>query len=470
MGDEIAATRFRQTNFARFERRFAEEMALLRRCFEERGFSDRAAVGGLELEAWLVDERGMPCPENDALLERLAMPAVVHELSRFNIEFNVAPQPLGDAGIGRLEAELAETWARSEEVASELGLGVVAIGTLPSVTDRMLCPANMSGLNRYKALNEQVLRLRRGTPIVLDIVGRDHLHSEHTDVMLEAAATSFQVHLQVPLARAVRYYNAAVIASAPLVAMAANSPYLFGRSLWDESRIPLFEQAINVGSPVRRVTFGTGYANESLIELFGENEALYPVLLPLELDLPVEQFAHVRLHNGTIWRWNRPLIGFDPDGHPHLRIEQRVMAAGPTCIDMAANMAFFFGVAEMLATDGVVPESRLPFLQARDNFYESARLGVNATVTWLDGERMRLRRLLLGELLPLARRGLEQLGVDAALASRYLGIVERRVSEQRTGADWQRAFVGRYGDDMAQLTRAYRERQTSGLPVHLWDL
>ncbi len=470
MGDEVAGTRFRQTDFVRFERRFAQEMALLHRCFAERGFSGGAAVGGLELEAWLVDDHGMPRPENDALLERLAMPTVVHELSRFNIEFNVAPQHLRDTGIARLEDELADTWARSDEVAAELGLGVVAIGTLPSVTDQMLCPDNMSGLNRYKALNEQVLRLRRGTPIALDIVGRDHLRSEHRDVMLEAGATSFQVHLQVPLDRSVRYYNASLIASAPVVAVAANSPYLFGHSLWDESRIPLFEQAINVGSPVRRVTFGTGYANESLAEVFGENQALYPVLLPLELDRPAEEFAHVRLHNGTIWRWNRPLIGFDPDGRPHLRVEQRVMAAGPTCIDMAANMAFFFGLTEMLATDGVVPESRLPFVQARDNFYEGARLGANATVTWLDGERMRLRRLILGQLLPLARCGLEQLGVDPLLASRYLGIVESRVSEQSGGAAWQRAFVERYGSDMAQLTRAYRERQASGVPVHRWDL
>jgi hypothetical protein len=57
------------------------------------------------------------------------------------------------------------------------------------------------------------------------------------------------------------------------------------------------------------------YARESILECFEANRTRYPVLLPAVMDEPPESLAHLRLHNGTIWRWNRPLIGFDEQGH-----------------------------------------------------------------------------------------------------------------------------------------------------------
>jgi hypothetical protein len=409
-------------------------------------------------------------PINEAFLKRLAMPTVVPELSRFNIELNVAPQSLAGEGLEKLEQELRATWQRCGATAAEMDAAVLAVGILPTVADHHLVAANMSAMQRYHALNEQVLRLRQGRALNLNIVGREHLHSHHHDVMLEAAATSLQIHLQVTADNAVRHYNAAIIASAPLVAAAANSPYLFGKDLWDETRIPLFEQAVDLGAPARRVTFGSGYAQGSLECCFHENSEHYPILLPLRVDEPPERMAHLRLHNGTIWRWNRPLLGFDDDGTPHLRIEHRVMPAGPTFRDMLANTAFFYGLCAALAARSEPAGARIPFATARDNFYEAARRGLDSVVHWDDGKRWPVVQLLQRELLPLARAGLEQLGMDGALIARYLDLIEARVAGGQNGSAWQRKFVERYGRDMRALTHAYRERQRSDEPVHRWDV
>jgi hypothetical protein len=469
MGQEIATTRFREEDFARFKARCGRELALLRELEARGALSARGAVAGVELEAWLVDNAGEPRAINGAFLGRMADPDVVHELAKFNVELNVAAQPIAGQGLPRLEAALERTWRACLNTAAGLDATLIAIGILPTLRDSMLCPDNMSDAKRYKALNEQVLRQREGRPIRLDIVGREHLSSEHRDMMLEAAATSFQIHLQVPAAHAVRYYNAALVASAATVAVAANSPLLFGRLLWEETRIPVFEQSMGVES-ARRVGFGSGYARESILELFAENGEFYAPLLPLELDEPQAALAHLRLHNGTIWRWNRPLIGFDGDGRAHLRIEHRPLPAGPTIADMAANMAFFYGLAESLAREPEPPEQALPFAAAKHNFYEAARLGLAASVDWIDGRRWALARLLLGELIPRARAGLGALAVDAAEINRYLGIIEARVASGQTGAAWQRAFLERHGTDFGALVRVYRELSHAGAPVHTWDL
>jgi len=471
MGQDISVSHFKYHDFHRFQRLIDREMTVLQRWFAEKRFSDKRGIAGLELETWIVDQRGNPLPINDDLLARVASPDVVPELSRFNVEFNVEPQPVAGRGLEVLASELSRTWGECNRAAAGMGASVVAIGTLPTVTEDVLSLRNISSSLRYRALNEQTLRLRQGRPIRLDIAGRERLQTEHFDVMLEAATTSFQLHFQVPAADAVRYYNAALIVSAPLVAVAANSPFLFGKVLWEETRIPLFEQAVDVGAGrFSRVTFGSGFAESSLEECFVENREHYPVMLPLAMDDVSERLAHVRLHNGTIWRWNRALIGFDESNRPHLRIEHRVPAAGPTTVDMAANMAFYYGLAEALATSPVPPETRLLFATARANFYLAARYGLEAELVWLDQQPVNVRDLILKQLLPLSRLGLERLEVDGDLADRFLEVIESRMLTGQNGAVWQRRFVERHGRDMALLTREYRERQQAGEPVHAWDL
>ena len=477
MGQEIAETHFTPQDFEDYAQRLREETELLAEWFQSSIFSPRARMGGFELEAWLVDDEAQPAPINEVFLERLDNPMVVPELARFNVELNDHPQHLWGSALSRMEASLGETWRQCMQVAEDMQTHLLMIGTLPTVKEAELCPANMSDMKRYRALNEQVLRMREGRPLELDIHGREHLKTTHQSVMLEAATTSFQLHLKVHPDAAARAYNASIIASAAQVAASANSPYLFDHDLWDETRIPLFEQSVSVGGfagashgPMRRVTFGSGYVRESLFECFVENQQHYPVLLPMTFQEGLEQMAHLRLHNGTIWRWNRPLIGFDYDGMPHLRIENRVVPGGPTVVDVIANAAFFFGIMQTLMTAETPPEEQLSFATARDNFYAAAHHGLDAHVDWFGEKRSGVRTLILDELLPMAKQGLEALEIDGVDINRYLEIIRLRVETAQNGTAWQRAYVEKHGRDLAAMTNAYRERQESGKPVHEWDL
>jgi len=478
LGQDIETIAFSAADFERFGEKLHAETASLVALIEAGALSQRAPVAGLELEAWLVDETGQPAPRNEEFLARLDAPEVVTELAQFNIELNVPPRPLAGDGLALLARDLKATWNRCREVARSMGLQVVSIGILPTLTDAHLSLANISNRPRYHALNEQVQRQRQGRPVRFDIEGTDgqHLLTERRDVMLEAGATSLQAHLQVTPQRAARAYNASLIASAPTVAIAANSPYLFGQALWHETRIALFEQSLAIGTRARtdharlmRVTFGSGYV-QSLAECFRENDELFPALLPMESDEAPAKLPHLRLHNGTIWRWNRPLIGFDGDGTPHLRIEHRPMSAGPTIADMMANLAFYYGLAACLIDAPSPPEARLPFAEARDNLYAAARFGLAAEVRWFDGDAVRIGELVVDTLIDHARAGLATLGVDATLAREWLAIVEARAENGQTGAVWQRRFVTANGPDFAALTREYAARQAEDAPVHLWDL
>ncbi|HHB12010.1 MAG TPA: glutamate--cysteine ligase [Chromatiales bacterium] len=477
MGQEITSDRFTPADFERFRARLSQETRLLEAWIQRGRFSPGPPTGGFELEAWLVDARMSPAPCNQDFLAHMGPPEATSELALFNLELNNPPERLRADGLQRLEAGLRRIWDRACATAHEIGAELVSIGILPTVDDAALSPRNMTPLKRYRALNEQVLRMRGGEPLRLDIIGREHLQSEHRDVMLESAATSFQIHFKVPAARAHWFYNASLAASAIVVGCGANAPFLFGRDLWDETRIPLFEQSVEVGGygdaargPLRRVIFGTGYLRHSIAECFRENLEHYPVLLPTIFpDTPPEQFAHLRLHNGTIWRWNRPLVGFDANGRPHFRIEHRVLP-GPTSIrDAIANAALYYGLAAGLCMEPECLERRLPFAAARDNFYQAARLGLDARIQWFDGERRSLRAWLLGELLDLAAAGLLDLGLNRAQAHAYLDVIRARAATRRTGAHWQRAWVARHGRDMAGLTRAYLENQAGQQPVHQWD-
>jgi gamma-glutamyl:cysteine ligase YbdK (ATP-grasp superfamily) len=476
MGQDITRTRFDRRDFERFARRLRTETDVLHDLVEAGALSRHAPMAGLELEAWLVDTCGRPAARNDEFLARLGDGDVVTELGRFNVELNVPPQPVAGDGLVRLADSLARTWRRCQDTAASMGLQALSIGILPTLVDADLTRANQSDRARYRALDEQVRRQRHGRAQRLAIDGPDgaQVASVHDDVMLEAAATSFQVHLQLPAAQAVRAYNAAHVASAFTVALAANSPLLFGQRLWHETRIPLFEQALGIGTrpdghaAVARVGFGTGYAGFSLVECFRENAERFEPLLPLELAEPPQRLPHLRLHNGTIWRWNRPLVGFDDDGTPHLRVEHRPMAAGPTVGDMMADLAFAIGLVADLAADETPPESRLPFDAARRNFYAAARDGLQAQVQALDGRTARVDALLLGGVIARSRAGLARLGVDANAADGWMQIVEARAASGRNGAAWQRRQFDREGGDVAALTRAYAARQRDGAPVHCW--
>jgi gamma-glutamyl:cysteine ligase YbdK (ATP-grasp superfamily) len=477
MGQEITRTKFSPADFAEFGTRLAAETAGLRAFAEAGGFVDGRFVAGFELEAWLLDHAGLPSPVNDAYLRTLDDPLVVPELSRFNVELNAPPVEMGAGVLAALEESLRTTWDNCQHVAHGMDTVLAMIGILPTIRDRDLSLANMSALNRFDVLNAQVLQQRGGAPIRIDIAGEDHLQLSRFDVMLEAATTSFQLHLQVPYAAAGRYYNASLVSAAPLLAAAVNSPLLFGKRLWQETRVPLFEQSVELGGyaglaepTLRRVGFGRDYVAGSVLELFEENREHYPVLLPMPQAEDAARYPHVRLHNGSIWRWVRPLIGFDRCGAAHVRLEQRVMPSGPSVLDMVANAALYYGLVHALARTSPALEAGLSFATARANFYAAARHGLQAELAWRDGSSHPARRLLLDAVLPLAREGLLDFGLSAAEIEHYLGVVEARVRSGRTGAAWQLQRLAAVGGDVHRMMDDYLENQRGGAPVHEWAL
>jgi len=470
MGQEIARTEFTDQDAARFAARLAAETRLLGQSLDAGRFDDgRTLMAGCEIEGWLLDRHYLPVADNESFLRRLDNPLVVPELSRFNIELNCAPVALHGSGLRELQAGLSATWQDCQRVAHAGNDIAMLIGILPTIAQRDLCLANVSPLNRYRALNAQVMRAREGAPIRIDIRGRERLTLEHQDVLLEAATTSLQLHLQVPASRAVRYYNAAQLLAAPMVALAANAPFLFGRDLWAETRVPLFEQAAATSTEGEgRVTFGHAWLERSAFEYFADNLSRFAPLLPVEMDDAPADFSHLRLHNGTIWRWNRLLVA--PGPTPSLRIEHRVMAAGPTFVDMLAHLALFDGAVNFLASLAEAPERSLPFAIARDNFYRAARLGLDAGLVWLDGRRRSVSTLLRDELVPMAREGLRQLDIDPEDSEPLLEIVTQRAASGRNGAWWQREWLRRHPGDFVGLTARYVEHQRQGNPVHEWEL
>jgi len=477
MGQEIKRTRFSESDFQQFAGKLADETVELRSFAKSGGFPDTRYVAGFELEAWLLDHAGLPNPVNEAYLLALNSPLVVPELSRFNVELNAPPLEVGAGVLAAMEESLLTTWDNCQQVAHGMDTVLAMIGILPTIRDEDLCLANMSAMNRFDVLNAQVLQQRGGEPIRIDIEGVDQLHLSRRDVMLEAATTSFQLHLQVPFDLAGRYYNASLISCAPLLAAAVNSPLLFGRRLWQETRVPLFEQSVELGgytglaeATLRRVTFGRDYVVSNLLELFEENLEHYPVLLPMPQTESPARYPHLRLHNGAIWRWVRPLIGFDVAGQAHVRLEQRVLPSGPTALDMVANAALNFGLVHALARRPRAAEADLPFAVARANFYAAARHGLQAELTWLDGQRYPVREFILQAGLPLARQGLCDFGLPEAEIEHYLGVIEARVRSGQTGADWQLRRFDRLDGDVHRMMDDYLDNQRAGAPVHEWSL
>jgi hypothetical protein len=468
MGEEIDKTDFDAKDFATFAARLRRETALLRDWFADGTLCDGEYRWGFELEAWLLDHGFHPSPVNGQFLAALGDDDVVPELSRFNVELNTRPLDFAPHALSGGRAALEALWRRCNVCAHGMDASLVMIGTLPTIRDADLSLANISPLKRYYALNHELLKRNRGRPLDIDIGGREPLHTRRADVMLESAATSFQVHFQVPVSLAHLYYNASLVVSAPLLAAAVNSPLLFGHQLWEETRIALFEQSIAgaTGAAARqpRVSFGSGFLARSLMECFEENAADYPVLLPILFDDDERALRHLRLHNGTLWRWNRPLVGFDGD-RPHVRIEHRPLPAGPSFVDLCANAAIYLGAVHEWVQGDCLPAVDAD--SARANFYAAARDGLAAELVH-DGTRERAAGWLLDGVLPAADAGLALLGLAAGERDRYLGVVAARVASGQTGAAWQRHAWTATGRDAHRLMAAYCAHQASGAAVHEW--
>ncbi|HAW90360.1 MAG TPA: hypothetical protein DCX61_06835 [Gemmatimonadetes bacterium] len=444
---------------------------------------------GCEQEMFLVNRAWRPAPVAMEVLERLDGEAFTTELARFNLEMNVEPMILGGACLSTLQESIEELLDMAREAASEEGADVVLAGILPTLGKSDLTLDNISPMPRYYALNESLTRMR-GRAYRLQIQGRDELQIEHDSVMLEACNCSCQVHLQVDSTEFAPMYNAAQAMTGPVLAAAVNSPVLFGKRLWAETRIALFRQSIDTRSTSvhlrefsTRVRFGDRWVKESVAELFQEDIAQFRVLLAQEtVEDPFEQLAAgdiprlqaLQLHNGTVYRWNRPCYGIS-EGKPHLRIECRVLPSGPTVLDEVANAAFWIGLVLGAKYEYGDITERLSFDDAKYNFLTASRQGLDAGFRWVDGQSVTAPELILETLLPLARAGLEAY-VDRSEIDKYLGVIHDRVQSRGTGSDWMMRSLsemedrGSRSERMTALTAAIANRQSERKPCHEWEL
>ncbi len=492
MGLAIDRERFEEAEFPPFVERLERSLVALRELMERPGFGEGPCSLGAEIELSLVDERSEPLPRNRAVLGESVDPRLTVELDRFNLECNLRPTPLAGRPFAALAAELDDAVGEVRRAASLHGGRVAVIGILPTLTPAHLQSTAMTDFPRYRALSWAIQRLRR-EPFHLCIDGEDPLEMTCDEITFEGAATSLQVHLRVAPSRFADVYNAVQLATGPALALAGNSPTFLGHRLWHETRIALFKQAVDARGRnarhdgVARVSFGSGWVVDSALELFAENVAIHEPLLPLLADEDpldcvraggVPLLEEMRLHQGTVWRWNRAI--YDPAAEGHLRIEMRSLPAGPTTDDMVANAAFQIGLALGLAPEARAWTREMPFAVAAHNFYRAAQSGVDAELFWppAPGEATQARpaRELALELLPRAREGLVDAGVESDEADRVLGVIARRAEAGRTGSVWQRATLATLVSDLdrsgafATLLERYLGLAASGDPVHTWPV
>jgi CBS domain-containing protein/gamma-glutamylcysteine synthetase len=474
-----------------FMKAILADLRALERMLKEKKFETGVRRIGAELEMFLIDGSWTPTKGVLPMLEKLGDSHYTTELGQFQLEANADPQPLAGDGIARMEKQLEELVAKARAAAGELGIQTVLMGILPTMRKSDLGLDNMTPSARYMALNKAMHDLRGGS-FEFSVKGTDELVIEHDSVMVEACNSSYQVHLQVDPDEFARMYNLAQVLAAPMVAIAANSPLLFGRRLWAETRIALFRAAVDTRSQKAhhlreseaRVSFGTDWVKKSIVEIFQEDIARFRTLVgtpdldedPMaKLDRgELPQLKALRLHNGTVYRWNRPCYGV-ANGVAHLRIENRVMPAGPTILDQVANGAFWFGLMVEYGARGEEVIGRIDFDQAGANFYTAAREGLGAQFTWLDGEDVSTAHLVLDKLMPVAEAGLRRQKVDDADIKRYLGVVDARVRSGRTGSRWLVSSWNALKDKAAPgeranvLVAATIKRQQTGRPVSEWE-
>ncbi|MCW6009226.1 glutamate--cysteine ligase [Micromonospora sp. CPCC 205371] len=491
MGEEVARREFSREDRARYRLKVRQCLDVFAEMLRAARFDVERPMTGLEIELNLVDEAAEPAMRNADVLAAIADPDFQTELGQFNVEINVAPRRLGGDGTADFEQHVRASLNAAEEKARTVGAHMVMIGILPTLRREHLTLESLSANPRYALLNEQIFATR-GEDLDIRIDGVDRLAVTTDTIAPEAACTSTQFHLQVSPAQFAAYWNAAQTIAGVQVALGANAPFLFGKELWRETRIPLFEQATDTrpeeikAQGVRpRVWFGERWIT-SVFDLFEENVRYFPALLPVcDDDDPAQTLARgdtpklteLRLHNGTIYRWNRPVYDVVRE-RPHLRVENRVLPAGPTVVDTIANGAFYFGVVRTLAESDRPLWSQMSFSAAEENFHSCARHGIDATVYWPGLGNLPVTELVLRRLLPMASEGLDRWGVGSAERDRLLRIIEQRCLTGRNGAAWQVATLHALEDNdnldrrsaLREVLKRYIEHMHENIPVHEWPV
>jgi CBS domain-containing protein len=445
---------------------------------------------GAEQEMFLVDRSARPAPLALEVLERAGDPRLTTEIARFNLEANLTPLVLTGRCFQQMESALKDVITKAGRAAAESGADVLLTGILPTLKVSDINLANLTPMPRYSELNRLVTQMHGG-PFLIHIKGIDELQISHDNMLMESCNTSFQVHFQVNPSEFAAAYNIAQAITAPVLAAAVNSPLLFGRRLWQETRLALFQHSTDARSPRQqarshppRVSFGERWLQKSVMELFHDQIARFRAIMitrpdeePWEVlargDAPL--LSALRMHNGTVWPWNRACYGVS-NGVAHLRIENRALPSGPTTIDEIANAAFFVGLMLSLPSEYGDISKRMSFDDAKANFFAAARHGLNAQFNWIDGRSYSVSSLILDHLLLLARQGLESAGVDNIDIDKYLGVINERVQSGQTGAQWLLQSLASMKNleprDLRyrELTSKMLQQQKEGKPVHTWPI
>jgi gamma-glutamyl:cysteine ligase YbdK (ATP-grasp superfamily) len=485
MGEAVYKKEFTEKDFQDFGLRLHQQLEQLREFIKQPQFQQRESSFGAELEMYLVDDDYNPAAINEELLARSAHPQLTPELNQYNLEFNLSPVAAAGAPFAAMENELRGILEQLQGHAREIDCNIIPIGILPTLQQAHLNQSYMTDRARYHALNRGLCGIsnKRHT---ININGPEPLTLHGEGVTMEGANTSFQVHLRVPAESFARNHNAAQISTPMVVAMAANSPMIAGHRLWQETRIALFKQSIDFRERKHpdwrlpaRVSFGQGWVRDGAWELFAENVALFPPLIPILFEASEQEpmrLPELGLHHGTVWPWNRAV--YDHHGGGHLRIEFRALPAGPTIVDMMANAALSIGLTVGLA--GKVDEliARLPFKFAEYNFYRAAQYGLDAQLIWPKrlggGFEERPITELIEEWLPLAETGLASLGVDTRDSAPLWRVVQHRLETRRTGANWQLRQFAHYRQEHAVnkacslMLADYARNVMDGAPVANW--
>lgn len=490
MGEEVKRTTYDSAHRREYRRKVALCLDAFETMLAQSSFDSEQPLTGMEIECNLVDADYQPAMSNRHVLDAIGDPAYQVELGAYNIEFNVPPRPLPGHTSLDLEAEVRASLNEAENKAGAAGgAHIVMIGILPTLMAEHLDHGWMSESKRYAALNESIFSAR-GEDIPINISGPEPLSWHTATIAPESACTSMQLHLQLDPGTFAANWNAAQIVAGPQLALGANSPFFFGHRLWAETRIELFAQSTDTrpdelkSQGVRpRVWFGERWI-DSVLDLFRENIRYFPSLLPEVSDEDpvaelaagrIPQLSELRLHNGTVYRWNRPVYDV-VDGRPHLRLENRVLPAGPTVVDMLANAAFFYGMLRSLSEADKPLWTVMDFGVAEANFMAAALDGIDAGLHWPGLGDVTARELVLDTLLPIADEGLQRWGVDAEVRDRFLGVIEGRARTGRNGASWQVSTVRALQDGgmsrpaaLAEMLRRYCDHMHANEPVHTWE-
>ncbi|MBP9664564.1 MAG: CBS domain-containing protein [Pyrinomonadaceae bacterium] len=489
MGDKQINAGYDDEQMRTFTLAVLNDLQALQLMLDVDSFDDTQRIGA-EQEMFLVDEAMHPAGVAREVIEEAADPRLTTEIGKFNLEANLTPRPFAGGCLREMETELYQITETVRRAAWKFNASMVLAGILPTIQASDLTRENLTPLPRYHEIDRLVTKLH-GENRVIQIKGLDELQLTLQDTFTEFANTSFQAHLQLSAKDFVRYYNWAQAISAPVLASAVNSPLLLNHRLWHETRIALFQHATDTRSLAHkernqppRVNFGDRWVDGSIIEVLREDAIRFRVLLTQEVEEnsletlsngKVPQLPAWRLHNGTIWRWNRPCYGVI-EGKPSLRVEARYLPSGPSILDEMANAAFFFGLMTELPLEFGDIREFMSFDDAKNNFFNAARYGLQGQIRGFDGQSRRVGRIILEELLPRAYKGLERAGIDAADQTRYLDVIEQRVAAEKTGSRWMLDSVAtmdpraKLNVRMRTLTKAMKCLQESGKPMHEWPL